>query len=117
MCRVDPWFPAGVALPLSDLARLPLDSAPTDVTLAATRAGLVATREARVAEPLMVAGTALPSQLVLFGNVGKTGIVGYRWLAGLSLTYDVTHGRARLAVGRPGDSTPEPGDEGMVNLR
>ncbi len=66
---------------------------------------------------MTVADIEHQSRLVSFGNIGDTGIVGYGWLAQLSITYDVARGRARLTVGQTDSAAETPDDESTINLR
>jgi len=107
-CRVDPWFPGGLLLPSSYLTGLPILGNTSDPRRVATRGGLVSVREAQLSASVTVADVEHTLPLVLFGNVGDVGLVGYQWLSRLSVTYDTAHDRARLAFIEPEDPSADP---------
>jgi hypothetical protein len=93
--RLDLLFPGGVLIPQSYLMELPLAGKPAEATPVRTREGSVTVRAARLADRMILAGVEVTSPLVLFGDVDRA-TVGYGALARLSITYDMTRGRARL---------------------
>jgi hypothetical protein len=93
--RIDLLFPRAVLLPQSYLTELPLAGKVTEGTPVRTREATVKVREARLADRLTLAGVEVTPPLVLFGDVDRA-TVGYGALARLSITYDLTRGRARL---------------------
>jgi len=107
-CRVDPWFPGGLLLPSSYLTGLPILGNTSDPRRVATRGGMVSVREAQLSASVTVADVEHALPLVLFGNVGDVGLVGYQWLSRLSVTYDRAHARARLAIIEPEDPSAAP---------
>ena len=93
--RIDLLFPGGVLLPEAYLTELPLASKPADAASVRTREGSIKVREARLSESITVAGAKVNSRQVVFGRV-DLATVGYGALPQLSVTYDVTRGRARV---------------------
>jgi len=96
LCRIDPLYPGGVVLPASYLLELPLDGKPAAVSYTDMRDGSVAVREAKLNTNITFAGIELDKPTVLFGEVGTGAVIGYQALAGLTITYDMANGRARI---------------------
>jgi hypothetical protein len=95
-CRVDPFFPRGLLLPASYISQLPLASTPRDMGSISTIEGIVAVSEASLTIDAVLGSFEFKSPQVLFAGTGDGATVGSQWLRGFSVTYDVTHSRARL---------------------
>jgi hypothetical protein len=95
-CRVDPFFPRGLLLPASDAAQLPQASAPRDMGSISRNGQLVAVSEASLTVDAVLGSFKFKSPQVLFAKTGDGAILGSQWLRGFSITYDMTHSRARL---------------------
>jgi hypothetical protein len=95
-CRVDPFFPRGLVLPASYVPQLPLASTPRDMGSISTKEGLVAVTAASLTIDAVLGSFEFKSPEVLFAETGDGAIVGSQWLREFSVTYDVTHSRARL---------------------
>jgi hypothetical protein len=95
-CRVDPFFPRGLLLPASDAAQLPQASAPRDMGSISRNGQLVALSEASLTVDAVLGSFKFKSPQVLFARTGDGAILGSEWLRGFSITYDLTHSRARL---------------------
>jgi hypothetical protein len=95
-CRVDPFFPRGLLLPASDAAQLPQAGAPRDMGSISRNGQLVAVSEASLTVDAVLGSFKFKSPQVLFARTGDGAILGSQWLRGFSITYDLTHSRARL---------------------
>jgi hypothetical protein len=95
-CRVDPFFPRGLLLPASDAAQLPQAGAPRDMGSIIRNGQLVAVSEASLTVDAVLGSFKFKSPQVLFARTGDGAILGSQWLRGFSITYDLTHSRARL---------------------
>lgn len=96
LCRIDPLYPGGIVLPASYLLELPLDGKPAPVSYTDMRDGSVAVREAKLNTNVTFAGIEMDKPTVLFGEIGTGAVIGYQALAGLTITYDLANGRARI---------------------
>jgi hypothetical protein len=95
--RIDPLFPGNILLPDSYLTELPLASKPMTAGPVRIRDRWLNVSEARLAETVTFAGAEMKAPLVAFGNIDRATI-RYGALARLSITYDLTRGRAQLNV-------------------
>ena len=95
-CRVDPLFSGGIIVPASFVKELKTVGKSMPPRTVNTPKGPIDVQETQLAVSVKLGGFELLNPILQVSDRLPNAMVGGQTLAGFSITYDLTNGRARL---------------------